>query len=70
MNEYGSEIAYQVRFEGTSTAKTRALFLTEVNNEFTAKYFKPYSLKQQDDIRVYSSANMRMIPICQNTMLS
>ncbi|KAJ2960902.1 hypothetical protein NQZ79_g3699 [Umbelopsis isabellina] len=29
MNEYGSEIAYQVRFEGTATTRTRALFLTE-----------------------------------------
>jgi hypothetical protein len=30
MNEYGSEIAYQVRFEGTKTRRTRTLFLTEV----------------------------------------
>ncbi|KAI7903486.1 P-loop containing nucleoside triphosphate hydrolase protein [Cokeromyces recurvatus] len=29
MNEYGSEIAYQVRFEGTKTNRTRILFLTE-----------------------------------------
>ncbi|KAI8092632.1 putative ATP-dependent RNA helicase DHX34-like protein [Halteromyces radiatus] len=29
MNEYGSEIAYQVRFEGTKTRRTRTLFLTE-----------------------------------------
>lgn len=29
MNEYGSKIAYQVRFEGTKTARTRILFLTE-----------------------------------------
>lgn len=29
LNEYGSEIAYQVRFEGTKTKKTRILFLTE-----------------------------------------
>ncbi|KAF7726559.1 DEAH (Asp-Glu-Ala-His) box polypeptide 34 [Apophysomyces ossiformis] len=29
MNEYGSEIAYQVRFEGTKTKRTRILFLTE-----------------------------------------
>ncbi|CEP10178.1 hypothetical protein [Parasitella parasitica] len=29
MNEYGSKIAYQVRFEGTKTNKTRILFLTE-----------------------------------------
>ncbi|TPX35982.1 hypothetical protein SmJEL517_g01830 [Synchytrium microbalum] len=28
-NVYGSEIAYQVRFEGTKTAKTKILFLTE-----------------------------------------
>ncbi|KAJ3092191.1 DEAH (Asp-Glu-Ala-His) box polypeptide 34 [Quaeritorhiza haematococci] len=28
-DEYGSEIAYQVRFEGTKTQKTRVLFLTE-----------------------------------------
>lgn len=31
MNEYGSDIAYQVRFEGTKTQRTRILFLTEVN---------------------------------------
>ncbi|KAJ3038261.1 DEAH (Asp-Glu-Ala-His) box polypeptide 34 [Rhizophlyctis rosea] len=30
---YGSEIAYQVRFEGTKTSKTRILFLTEVTND-------------------------------------
>ncbi|KND02720.1 uncharacterized protein SPPG_01803 [Spizellomyces punctatus DAOM BR117] len=29
MNMYGSEIAYQVRFEGTKTTKTKILFLTE-----------------------------------------
>lgn len=29
MNEYGSQVAYQVRFEGNSTKKTRVLFLTE-----------------------------------------
>ncbi|KAI9309287.1 P-loop containing nucleoside triphosphate hydrolase protein [Cunninghamella echinulata] len=29
MNEYGSEIAYQVRFEATKTNRTRILFLTE-----------------------------------------
>lgn len=29
MNEYGSKIAYQVRFEGTKTSRTRILFLTE-----------------------------------------
>ncbi|KAI8384738.1 P-loop containing nucleoside triphosphate hydrolase protein [Radiomyces spectabilis] len=29
LNEYGSEIAYQVRFEGTKTNRTRILFLTE-----------------------------------------
>ncbi|KAJ3300017.1 DEAH (Asp-Glu-Ala-His) box polypeptide 34 [Borealophlyctis nickersoniae] len=29
LNIYGSEIAYQVRFEGTKTAKTKILFLTE-----------------------------------------
>ncbi|KAJ3333575.1 DEAH (Asp-Glu-Ala-His) box polypeptide 34 [Blyttiomyces sp. JEL0837] len=29
LNIYGSEIAYQVRFEGTKTSKTRILFLTE-----------------------------------------
>ncbi|KAJ3128296.1 DEAH (Asp-Glu-Ala-His) box polypeptide 34 [Physocladia obscura] len=29
LNIYGSEIAYQVRFEGTRTAKTKILFLTE-----------------------------------------
>lgn len=29
LNEYGSEIAYQVRFEGTKTRHTRCLFLTE-----------------------------------------
>ncbi|KAL0096683.1 P-loop containing nucleoside triphosphate hydrolase protein [Phycomyces blakesleeanus] len=29
LNEYGSEIAYQVRFEGTKTNRTRVLFLTE-----------------------------------------
>ncbi|KAI7861394.1 P-loop containing nucleoside triphosphate hydrolase protein [Spinellus fusiger] len=29
LNEYGSEIAYQVRFEGTKTSRTRVLFLTE-----------------------------------------
>ncbi|CAO3611270.1 unnamed protein product [Cunninghamella blakesleeana] len=29
MNEYGSEIAYQVRFEATKTNRTRVLFLTE-----------------------------------------
>ncbi|KAJ3048899.1 DEAH (Asp-Glu-Ala-His) box polypeptide 34 [Rhizophlyctis rosea] len=29
LNMYGSEIAYQVRFEGTKTSKTRILFLTE-----------------------------------------
>ncbi|KAI9315979.1 P-loop containing nucleoside triphosphate hydrolase protein [Dichotomocladium elegans] len=28
-NEFGSEIAYQVRFEGTKTKRTRILFLTE-----------------------------------------
>ncbi|KAI8988337.1 P-loop containing nucleoside triphosphate hydrolase protein [Mycotypha africana] len=29
LNEYGTEIAYQVRFEGTKTNRTRILFLTE-----------------------------------------
>ncbi|KAI8619359.1 P-loop containing nucleoside triphosphate hydrolase protein [Chytriomyces sp. MP71] len=29
LNAYGSEIAYQVRFEGTKSSKTRVLFLTE-----------------------------------------
>ncbi|XP_078668798.1 putative ATP-dependent RNA helicase DHX34 [Branchiostoma floridae x Branchiostoma belcheri] len=29
LNEYGSEVAYQVRFEGSKTASTRILFLTE-----------------------------------------
>ncbi|KAI9363939.1 P-loop containing nucleoside triphosphate hydrolase protein [Zopfochytrium polystomum] len=29
LNIYGSEIAYQVRFEGTKTSNTRILFLTE-----------------------------------------
>ncbi|KAL9551091.1 hypothetical protein MBANPS3_004422 [Mucor bainieri] len=29
MNEYGSKIAYQVRFEGNKTSRTRILFLTE-----------------------------------------
>ncbi|KAJ3399434.1 DEAH (Asp-Glu-Ala-His) box polypeptide 34, partial [Chytriomyces hyalinus] len=29
LNVYGSKIAYQVRFEGTKTAQTRILFLTE-----------------------------------------
>lgn len=31
LNQYGSEIAYQVRLDGTKTEKTRVLFLTEVN---------------------------------------
>lgn len=30
LNEYGSKVAYQVRFEGTKTNRTRVLFLTEV----------------------------------------
>ncbi|KAI9270835.1 P-loop containing nucleoside triphosphate hydrolase protein [Sporodiniella umbellata] len=29
LNEYGSQIAYQVRFEGNKTSRTRVLFLTE-----------------------------------------
>ncbi|KAG1519546.1 hypothetical protein G6F52_008518 [Rhizopus delemar] len=29
LNEYGSKVAYQVRFEGTKTNRTRVLFLTE-----------------------------------------
>ncbi|KAI7851751.1 P-loop containing nucleoside triphosphate hydrolase protein [Circinella umbellata] len=29
LNEFGSQIAYQVRFEGTKTKRTRILFLTE-----------------------------------------
>ncbi|KAI9491621.1 P-loop containing nucleoside triphosphate hydrolase protein [Zychaea mexicana] len=29
LNEFGSQIAYQVRFEGTQTKRTRILFLTE-----------------------------------------
>lgn len=29
LNEYGSQIAYQVRFEGNRTHRTRVLFLTE-----------------------------------------
>lgn len=29
MNEYGSQVAYQVRFEGNKTNRTRVLFLTE-----------------------------------------
>ena len=29
LNEYGSEVAYQVRFEGSKTDATRILFLTE-----------------------------------------
>lgn len=29
LNEYGSQVAYQVRFEGNKTNKTRVLFLTE-----------------------------------------
>lgn len=33
MNEYGSKIAYQVRFEGTRTNRTRILFLTEVRRQ-------------------------------------
>lgn len=28
-NAYGAQIAYQVRFDGTQTAQTRILFLTE-----------------------------------------
>lgn len=30
VKEYGSDIAYQVRFEGTKTKATKILFLTEV----------------------------------------
>jgi HrpA-like RNA helicase len=30
LNQYGSEVAYKVRFEGTRTDKTKILFLTEV----------------------------------------
>lgn len=33
LNEYGSQIAYQVRFEGNKTDRTRVLFLTEVKNK-------------------------------------
>ncbi|XP_032240622.2 probable ATP-dependent RNA helicase DHX34 isoform X1 [Nematostella vectensis] len=29
LNEYGSEVAYQIRFEGSKTSATRILFLTE-----------------------------------------
>ncbi|KAI7892265.1 P-loop containing nucleoside triphosphate hydrolase protein [Mucor mucedo] len=29
LNEYGSQVAYQVRFEGNKTNRTRVLFLTE-----------------------------------------
>ena len=29
LNEYGSEVAYQIRFEKTRTAKTRIVFMTE-----------------------------------------
>ena len=29
-NEYGSQVAYQIRFESTKTKDTRLLFLTEV----------------------------------------
>jgi HrpA-like RNA helicase len=29
LNQYGSEVAYQVRFDGTKTDKTKLLFLTE-----------------------------------------
>lgn len=29
LNEYGTEIAYQVRFEGSKTPATKVLFLTE-----------------------------------------
>ncbi|KAI8901951.1 hypothetical protein BC833DRAFT_48593 [Globomyces pollinis-pini] len=31
LNQYGSEVAYQVRFDGTKTEHTRVLFLTEAS---------------------------------------
>jgi HrpA-like RNA helicase len=33
LNEFGSKIAYQVRFEGNKTNRTRILFLTEVTEK-------------------------------------
>ncbi|KAJ3000035.1 DEAH (Asp-Glu-Ala-His) box polypeptide 34 [Globomyces sp. JEL0801] len=32
LNQYGSEVAYQVRFDGTKTEHTRVLFLTEASD--------------------------------------
>lgn len=42
MNAYGSEIAYQVRFEGNKTNRTRILFLTEVRGFLPLSIF-PFS---------------------------
>jgi HrpA-like RNA helicase len=37
LNEYGSQIAYQIRFESSKAAETRVLFLTE-GMHFLAPY--------------------------------
>ena len=34
LNEYGSKIGYQVRFEKNKSSNTRVLFLTEVHSKF------------------------------------
>lgn len=53
LNQYGSEVAYQVRFDGSKTLHTRLLFLTEglLLRQFAADpYLKMYNVIILDEV--------------------
>ena len=56
LNEYGSQVAFQVRFEKTKTAATKILFLTEgllLRQMSTDQLLSQYSVIVIDEVRFF-----------------
>ncbi|XP_076818876.1 putative ATP-dependent RNA helicase DHX34 [Clavelina lepadiformis] len=73
LNQYGSEVAYQIRFEGTKTKATRILFLTEglllrqIQQDHTLKQYNVIILDEVHERHLQSDFLLGLLKILSSS---